>query len=231
MQIDDPVFPPLLKPFAVAQSVTVMDHAGRLAAAGGIGAGDVVWSRALDRAEMAIVLEPEVALDRALQMAPLVMVALGDCLGALMPPKTAIAFRWPDTLLVNGAEAGRVRLAAPSSALDAIPDWLVVGIELRLKPSSEDGEPGERPDFTTLATEGGGGLTRTDILQAFAAHVLAWIDIWTHEGFEPLRAHWLAGADGQGHGLDDALELDDWQADARQADARHLKSWRQETDA
>ena len=40
----------------------------RLAQSRQLGAGDVVWSRNTARAELAIVLEPEVALERALQM-------------------------------------------------------------------------------------------------------------------------------------------------------------------
>jgi hypothetical protein len=71
------------------------------------------------------VLEPEVRLERALQMAPLMMVALGDCIGSLAPPKVAIHYRWPNGILLNGSMAGEVRLGAPNVPADAIPDWLV----------------------------------------------------------------------------------------------------------
>lgn len=198
MPLDDPAFPPLLTPVAVPASEAALEHAARLAASGELGAGDVVWSRARDRAELALVLEPELVLGRALEMGPLAMVALGDCLGALMPPKTALAFRWPDTCLVNGGEAGRLRLRASTRRLDEVPDWLVVGLVLRLTPAAGSGEPGERPDHTSLAAEGGGDLSRSEILQSFAAHVLAWLDIWTHEGFGPVRDRWRAREYGGG---------------------------------
>src|SRR5437660_1044252 len=84
-------------------------------------AGDVVWSRNTGRAQVAIVLEPEVALARALQMGPLLMVALGDSLGSLCPPKLAVQYRWPRGILLNGVIAGQVRLAAPRVPSDTIP--------------------------------------------------------------------------------------------------------------
>ncbi len=206
MQIDDPAFPPLLTPMAVSPPAAAFEHACRLAAAGTIGAGDLVWSRALDRAEMALVLEPEIALAQSLQMAPLAMVALADCLGALMPPKTAITLRWPDLLAINGGAAGRLRLAASTASLEAVPDWMAIGILLQLKPAYDGGEPGERPDQTSIEAEGGGELTRSLILQSYAAHTLAWLDVWSHEGFDPVRSRWASLAE-QGQTLDDGAGL------------------------
>ena len=234
MQLDEPLFPPLLTPYAVAPSVDPIAHAARLCEAGECGAADVVWSRAQDRARMALVLEPDVALRQALQMSPLAMVAVADCLAALMPPKTAIAFRWPDLILLNGGAVGRVRLAASSVVPDVVPDWLAVGIELTLKPTRADAEPGDNPDITSLHAEGGGALSRSDILQSAAAHVLAWLDVWTHEGFEPVRARWLVHAGSDVAGLDDhggllwAATADGGARSVALSEAIDLASWRNE---
>src|SRR5439155_633838 len=92
MHLEDPQFPPLLKGRAVRAPVRPLAEACRLVQARKLGAGDVVWSRNTGRAEFAVVLEPEVGLERALQMGPLLMVALGDCLGSLCPPPVAIAY-------------------------------------------------------------------------------------------------------------------------------------------
>jgi BirA family biotin operon repressor/biotin-[acetyl-CoA-carboxylase] ligase len=197
MRLSDPIFPPVLAGHPVDPSVTPFEHACRRAEDGEFGAADLVWSRAIARAECAIVLEPEVPLARSLQMGPLVQVALADCLGGLMPPQVAIQHRWPDTILVNGAAAGVVRLGAPLIELDEVPDWLVVGTTLQLTHDIPGKEPGEVPGQTALSEEGAGDLTRTEILEGLAAHVLVWINTWSEEGFRPVADQWLHRAEGR----------------------------------
>ncbi|MBL8564576.1 MAG: biotin/lipoate--protein ligase family protein [Hyphomicrobiaceae bacterium] len=231
MLFEDPKFPPLLTPLAVSPPVAAFEHACRLAATQEIGAGDIVWSRANDRAEIALILEPEIALAPSLQMGPLAMVALADCLGVLMPPKTAITLRWPDTIAINGGAAGQLRLASSTANLDETPDWLAIGILLRLELPVGGGEPGDRPEQTTVHAEGGGELTRSLVLQSYAAHVLAWLDVWSHEGFEPVSDRWTALAEN-GATLDDSAGMIARTPDAAPptalSDAIDLLAWRGE---
>jgi len=193
MQLPDPDFPPLLKGHSVPPSKEPLREACRRAAAGEIGAGDVVWSLDAALADLAIVLEPEVALDRAVQMAPLMMVALADCLGALGPPKLAVQYRWPTGILLNGSVAGDVRLASPRAAPDEVPRWLVVAARLAI--AAEEA----RTDWsrTSLAEEAGPDLTRTDILRSLAAHFLARLNAWGDDGFRPVHDQWLFRAEGR----------------------------------
>lgn len=194
MHLDDPQFPPLLKGHAVKAPARPFAHACKLAQARELGAGDLVWSRNAGRAQMAVVLEPEVTLERALQMAPLLMVALGDCLGSLAPPKVAIQYRWPRGILLNGSIAGEVHIAGPRVAPDAVPAWLVVGADLDIA-----GPRGDRQDWsrTSLSEEAGPGITRSDVLQSLAAHFLTWLNTWEEEGFRPVHDHWLFRAEGR----------------------------------
>jgi BirA family transcriptional regulator, biotin operon repressor / biotin---[acetyl-CoA-carboxylase] ligase len=194
MHLEDPQFPPLLEGHAVKAPKRPFAEACRLAGARKLGAGDVVWSRNTGRAEFAVVLEPDVALERALQMGPLLMVALGDCLGSLCPPKVAVQYRWPGGILLNGALAGEVRLAAARVPADAIPAWLVVGSELDIAAPRED-----RRDWskTSLSEEAGPDITRTDILQSLAAHFLTRLHTWQDEGFRPVHDEWLFRAEGR----------------------------------
>lgn len=193
MHLPDPQFPPLLKGYAVKAPVQPLAWACRGAQAHEFGAGDLVWGRNTGRAEIAIVLEPEVALERALQMAPLLMVALEDCLGSLCPPKVAIQHRWPGTLLLNASAAGEVRIAAPRVDPAMRPDWLVVAAELDI--ASEE----ERQDWSrsALHEEAGTEITRTDILQSLTAHFLTWLNIWSDDGFRPVHDQWLFRAVGR----------------------------------
>jgi BirA family biotin operon repressor/biotin-[acetyl-CoA-carboxylase] ligase len=194
MHLEDPQFPPLLKGHAVKTPTRPFAHACRLAKSRQLGAGDAVWSRNTARAELAIVLEPEVPLERALQMAPLMMVALGDCIGSLAPPKVAIHYRWPNGVLLNGSMAGEVRLRAPNVAADAIPDWLVVGAELEIASPRQERQDWSR---TSLSEEAGLEITRTDVLRSLAAHFLTWLNTWQDEGFRSVHDQWLFRAEGR----------------------------------
>lgn len=199
MALPDPVFPPLLTAHAVKAPRQPFAHACRSAAGGQLGAGDLLWSRSHDEAAMAVVLEPEVGGSQYLQMAPLMLVAAGECLAALMPPQVPITHRWPDQLLVDGATVGRLAIAhAPLAAPEAIPDWLVVGITIRLRFSRRDGEPGDSLGHTALYEEGGGDLDRTRVLEALSAHFLSRLDGWQEGGFRPVHQAFMDRLDGKG---------------------------------
>ena len=197
MHLRDPVFPPLFTGHAVKSPAQPFDEAIRLARAGTLGAGDLVWSRNTSRADLALILEPEVALNRAQQMAPLALVAVAETIGFLAPPQVAVEFRWPGTVVVNGAVAGVVRLAAAHTPADAPPAWLVIGVTIELSPNDRDGEPGDHPERTTLSQEGAPELTRTDVIEALATRLLAWLNTWSEDGFRPIHDQWLLRAEGR----------------------------------
>jgi biotin-(acetyl-CoA carboxylase) ligase len=195
----DPILPPLLTGHAVKAPRVPFAEACRRAAARELGAGDVVWGRGLDQAALAIVLEPEVDAGRCLQMMLLMAVAAGHALAQLLPPQMPLAHRWPDRLLLDGAEVGRLALAHAEAA-DPLrpPDWLVVGVAITLRFSKRDREPGEMAGRTALAESGGGGLDRTVVIEMLAAHLLSWLDTWQHAGFRPAHDAYLDRLEGRG---------------------------------
>jgi biotin-(acetyl-CoA carboxylase) ligase len=198
MRLADPILPPLLTGHAVKAPEKPFDFACRGAGAGRLGAADLVWGRGLDTADLALVLEPDVAREAALAMLPLAEVALGDCLGVLCPPQVGVTYHWPGIILVNGAEAGRTRLAMAESKANQLPAWLVVGATIRIRHDARAGEPGDRPGETSLAEEGAGDIDRSRIIESFASHFLTWLDIWQDDGFRPVHEAWLARAEGRG---------------------------------
>ena len=172
--------------------MSAFDEAVRGAAENRYGAGDIVWSRSEDDLRCAIVLEPDVIFERAIEMGLLAMVALGDALGAIGPPVLAIAYRWPFDILANGGHVGRISIALPGDArAGSVPSYLVVGIELAVRRQGADTEPGEDAARTTLHEEGGGELDRTLMIESLARHFLSWVDSWQADGFEPVRQLWL----------------------------------------
>ncbi len=192
MDFPDPTFPPLLKGHDVPGAVEAFEDACTRASSGALGAGDVVWSRSATRIDVAIVLEPDVSLETAVQMLPLSMVAIGDCLGALTPPQVGQTFSWPGTIRVNGALAGTMRAAAggPKDA-SSVPDWMVVGLWLRHLREESDPEPGEVPDQTWLSEEGCEDLTRSELIESYSRHFLTWLNNWNEDGFKSVHASWL----------------------------------------
>jgi len=197
--IDAPDFPPLLTGHAVAPPADAFSLACRSAASGDAGAGDVYWGRSRNDLDVAVVLEPEVGVSQAREMLFVAMVALGDCIGALSPPEVGIFYRWPGTILANGAEVGQARLAvANADDTEALPQWLVVGVTLAIRPARNVPDPGADIERTTLWDEGCGELERNTLLESFSRHLKTWIHTWETEGVRPIREAWLARAEGRG---------------------------------
>ncbi|MFM2423579.1 MAG: hypothetical protein RL291_2109 [Pseudomonadota bacterium] len=187
MHLPDPRVPPLFTGHAVKAPDTPLATAIAGAKAGTRGAGDLIWSRNVRRATLALILEPEVPLPICGQMMPLAAAAVAETLGAIAPPQIAVMFGWPDAILINGGKAGSITLTAPADATDdAPPAWLILSIDLALDTSDLPGEPGERAGETCLYEEGAGDVTRTDVIEALSTRLLAWLHTWQHDGFRPI---------------------------------------------
>ncbi|MCY0149376.1 biotin/lipoate--protein ligase family protein [Hoeflea sp. G2-23] len=188
-----PEFPPLLTGHAVPTHEDPLQVAFEGARLGRFSAGDLCWSLAETHARAAIILEPECCLAKALPMAPLMMVAIGDALGAIGPPNLALMYHWPTTLLVNGGEVGEVFLRGPEAAgLADIPEFIVLGFSVTMSvPAEIFDAPGLVRNTTALFEEGCGDLDRTQVIEAVARHFLSWVDTWEHDGFAPVHTHFL----------------------------------------
>lgn len=198
-----PDFPPLLTGHQVAADPLSAALAGL--ADGRLGAGDLCWADAAGAAELALVLEPEVARDTALQMVPLMAVAACDALAHSGPPNIAIGLRWPATFLANGAEVGALSVTLPEgTAADAVPDWMVLSVRMALDlPEVLRAAPGKAKEITALHEEGAGDVTAPELVGAISRHFLAWLDGWQHEGFGPVAVA-LFGRLGPGAMVGDA---------------------------
>ncbi len=196
--LHEPEFPPLLSGRRVLEGQAVREAAIAGVRGHELGAGDVLWADDPSRVELAIVLEPEVALATAIQMLPLTMCAVGDCIGVLAPPQVGVMFRWPGTLLVNGAAAGEVALDVVDCGEREIPEWMVVAIALRFRHAPGAAEPGHiGADITALAEEGCEELTPAQLIESTARHFLTWLNIWQDDGFRAVHQSWLERVEGR----------------------------------
>ncbi len=188
---DRPSFPSLYQPIAMAHELEPFERAIRIAAEGAE-PGTILWSGRADEALAAVVLAPEQSRERSLPVLQVALLALGDALTALVPPVVAVTFDWPDGLLINGGLVGGVRMAvAPEAQSEPIPDWLVIGIEVRIRGSWESEMAAERR-LASLEAEGCDGIRSIDVLETFGRHFLGWIELWQEQGVEAVHRAWLA---------------------------------------
>lgn len=200
----EPEFPPLLSGRRIIEGQAALKGAVDGARNRSLGAGDVLWDDNPARVELAIVLEPDVPLIKAVQMLPLAMAAAGDCIGVLSPPQVGVMFRWPGGLLVNGALAGSITLVSDDCGSGAVPDWMVIGIDVRLRHDADGVEPGHHRDITSLAEEGCDELTNVQLIESYTRHFLTWLNLWQDDGFRAVHGGFLERLEGQ----DDPVVLD-----------------------
>jgi biotin-(acetyl-CoA carboxylase) ligase len=181
------VLPPLYSARSVVNPRLVFATASAKAAEAG--AGTLFHGEDEEIFAFAVVLEPEQILVEARFAFFAGMAALGDALAAHCPPERAIAFDWPDAILYDLALLGGGRLAWPSEcAEDAVPDWLVFGVELNAgRPGLNDS--GRHPNSTSLVEE---EFTDSGLLiESFSRHLMRYFDAWSNEGTTSVTAPYL----------------------------------------
>ena len=152
------------------------------------GAGTLVWVGRADVIDCAVVLEPDQILAVAAQVLLAGMNAAGDSLAVFSPPDKPLGFVWPDAICFDGGLVGGARLAWPAgTAADAVPDWLVLGLTLRL--TAPAAPPGEAPPVALL-DEGFEDLDPPSFLAAFSRHLMLALDRWHSEGPASAAARW-----------------------------------------
>lgn len=193
--VEGPSFPPLLTGVPLSRRLDPFEKAVSAAMTDTLDAGTVFYAEDDETFRAAVVLVPETPLGDAVGVAFAVELGLADALGALAPPEIAVHFDWPSTIKVNGAQAGLMRLAASTDDPAAVPDWLVVGLELSVAPLP--GDPGDRPGETSLYEEGCVDVTAPALIESWSRHMLHWIHRF-EEGFGAIHEHWRGKCDRLG---------------------------------
>ncbi|MGI9482604.1 MAG: biotin/lipoate--protein ligase family protein [Hyphomicrobiales bacterium] len=198
MHLPDPTFPPLLSGHAVKAPERAFESACAAAGFGDAGAGDVFWARDTAQMDWAIVLEPEVSAAQAQQMLILGQAAFADAFGAVAPPEVGVHFRWPGTVLINGAKAGIARICMGSDLEDGCPAWMVIGLSINIRRKGGTDEPGDVPDETDLMEEGCGDVDRTQLVESLSRHFMNRVHEWHEDGFRPAHETWTSKAENAG---------------------------------
>jgi len=162
------------------------------------------WSSPPGNLYCSLVLRPEVPPAEAAQLGFVAAVGLGEAIGALVPPLVPLHYKWPNDLLLNGRKLAGMLLESEGTHDGAL-DWLVLGIGANVASYPEETE---RP-ATSLHAAGAADATAERLLEGFARCFLARVDRWLEDGFEPIRAAWLARAAGIGETIRVRLEREE----------------------
>src|SRR5262249_17451194 len=115
-------------------------------------------------------------------------VALGDGLDLMVPLDTAIAFKWPNDVLVNGRKIAGILLEAEASGTAL--EFLVIGLGINCASHPEE----STTPATSLKAVVGTAPVPEAVLDAFLGEFARWYARWREAGLAPLREAWLARA-------------------------------------
>ncbi len=184
----DPDFPPLFQAHALSGTTDPFAKACAMAALG-CDSGLLSYNLSADRLRAAIVFAPEVPLEQAMQVFCACATGFQNAFGALAPPEVALHLTWGGDILVNGARAGGLMVAASTPDPQTVPDWLVVGFEIWLIPQGGD-EAGDTPDQTCLYLEGSAEISPLELLEGWARHTLVWVNSLVTDERRALHSEW-----------------------------------------
>ena len=152
------------------------------------------WFSPAGNVHCAIVLRPDFPNARAGQLVYVGGVSAGAALAGLLSPMTGLRYRWPNRILLNELDAGRIVLVGPGLDRDPMP-WLVLGLMVNVAHHPENPEP---EAYNSVHASGSRNIEAEAVIEDFARHFLASINRWDEEGFEPIGRNWTARAMGFG---------------------------------
>jgi len=171
--------------------------------------GTLVWARTQTRGRVrsgeawlsppgglhcALVLRPDVALPRLLELSLVAQVALGCAIAEQVSPLTELRYHWPDAILISRAKAAALDLAvgpAPPGAghdePESVPEWAALGVNVNLLTAP----PELGLAAASLRADGDAAVDAETLLVGFARQFLWWVNRWAEDGLAPVRQAWL----------------------------------------
>jgi BirA family biotin operon repressor/biotin-[acetyl-CoA-carboxylase] ligase len=138
---------------------------------------------------LSIVLRFDLPPARRVELGFLAALAVAEAVDALLPQWVRATLKWPNDVLVRNGKIAGILLEDADEAM-----ILGIGLNVLHAPSGVPYQVSTIVGCSGLATVDG---ARDKLLQALAS----WLAIWQQEGFEAIRAAWMARAHPPGSTL------------------------------
>jgi len=126
------------------------------------------------------------------ELAFVAAVAVGESVSAALPGKLTLGYKWPNDLMCGSRKVGGILIEIETSPDGA--DFAAIGIGLNVARAPD----GLAPAATALAAEGAAAIAAGSLVAPICKAFGEWRARWLAQGFAPVRANWLAGAQGLG---------------------------------
>jgi BirA family biotin operon repressor/biotin-[acetyl-CoA-carboxylase] ligase len=160
-----------------------------------------VWHSPPGNLYLSLLLRPDAEPARVAQLGFVAALGVGEALAALTGPALDLSYKWPNDVLVSGKKLAGILLESETAAVGKV-DFVVVGVGVNLAAAPG----GVELKATSLAAEGFPGVSPAALLAGFIRAFDIWHRRWRSDGFAPVRAAWLAGANGLGAAIRVRLE-------------------------
>lgn len=205
-----PALPAGYRLIALADVGSTSDELKRLAAAGA-GDGTVLTARTQSRGRgrgrrqwlsppgnlyASILVRPDCQPQDGAQLTLVAALAAAEAVAGVVPEPERVRCKWPNDVLVGGRKAAGILLESALAASGRI-EWIIAGIGINLAWHPPD-DAGLLYPATSVAAEGGGGVSPAALAVRLVAAFARWRRVWEADGFEAVRAAWLRRAHGLG---------------------------------
>lgn len=136
---------------------------------------------------MSIILRPDLPPTRAPELTLVAAVALAE---TLREAGAEAEIKWPNDILLEGKKVAGI-LTELSADTERV-HFVVVGIGVNLNCVPADFPDDVRTLATSVLERRGQPVPRALFTAALLTKLETWLDRWTDEGFEPVRAAWKA---------------------------------------
>lgn len=120
-------------------------------------------------------------------------LALRGALIGVTGLQSDFALKWPNDVLLNGGKLAGILLESSGAGARITKLSIGFGVNLIAAPAPDQVEPGALTPVSLLG-QTGLRVAPEAFLAALALAYAHWEDIFTHQGFAPLRAEWLVHA-------------------------------------
>lgn len=150
------------------------------------------WYSPKGNLHCSVILRPDYPRVSSGQLVYVAALSAGSALAGLLAPMTGLRYVWPNKVLINDLDAGRIMMSAsPEPGSDHA--WLALAFWINVAQHPPNPEPEE---YNSVHASGASEVEVAQALEDVARYFLSWINRWAEEGFSPIRHHWQLRADG-----------------------------------